>query len=68
MIRPLVWNEFHREKNKNHAASEVYSNDIHQAITDFLQCDDYPLIPKKAASNEAAFLGCRRFIQCPQQQ
>lgn len=39
MIRVLVWNEFKHEKVKENVAA-IYPNGIHQAIADFLQCDD----------------------------
>ena len=39
MIRVLVWNEFVHEKKENKAA-EIYPNGIHNAIAEFLQCDD----------------------------
>lgn len=39
MIRVLVWNEFYHEKN-HEKVREVYPNGIHNAIADFLRCDD----------------------------
>ncbi len=39
MIRVLVWNEFMHEKSKE-SVRAIYPNGIHQAIADFLQCDD----------------------------
>ncbi len=39
MINVLVWNEFVHEK-KEEAVREVYPNGIHNAIADFLRCDD----------------------------
>ena len=39
MIRVLVWNEFRHEK-KSEKVSAVYPNGIHEAIADFLRCDD----------------------------
>ena len=39
MIRVLVWNEFQHEKNKP-AVKEIYPNGIHNAIKDFLGCED----------------------------
>ncbi len=39
MIRVLVWNEFHHERTEE-SARRVYPNGIHNAIADFLRCDD----------------------------
>lgn len=39
MIRVLVWNEFCHERTQENVA-EIYPNGIHNAIKDFLQCDD----------------------------
>ena len=39
MIRVLVWNEFQHEKTKENVAA-IYPKGIHQAIADFLQCED----------------------------
>ena len=39
MIRVLVWNEFQHEKTKPNVA-DIYPNGIHNAIADFLRCDD----------------------------
>lgn len=39
MIRVLVWNEYMHEKNEEDV-KEIYPNGIHNAIADFLRCDD----------------------------
>ena len=39
MIRVLVWNEFQHEKTSE-TVKAVYPNGIHNAIADFLACDD----------------------------
>ena len=39
MIRVLVWNEFQHEKTKEEVKA-IYPNGIHNAIADFLRCDD----------------------------
>ena len=39
MIRVLVWNEFRHEKI-DETVKSVYPNGIHNAIKDFLQCED----------------------------
>ena len=39
MIRVLVWNEFRHERTKD-AVKAIYPNGIHEAIKEFLQCDD----------------------------
>jgi len=39
MIRVTVWNEFVHEKN-NETVKAVYPNGLHNAIADFLRCDD----------------------------
>lgn len=39
MIRVTVWNEYEEEKRKPDAA-KIYPNGIHNAIADFLRCDD----------------------------
>lgn len=39
MIKVTVWNEFYHEKNDERVA-KIYPNGIHQAIADFLKCDD----------------------------
>lgn len=39
MIRVLVWNEYYHEQVQE-AARTVYPNGIHNAIADFLRCDD----------------------------
>ena len=39
MIRVLVWNEFLHEKTEE-SVKKVYPNGIHNAIADFLRCDD----------------------------
>ena len=39
MIRVLVWNEYVHERNEERIA-KVYPNGIHNAIADFLRCDD----------------------------
>ena len=39
MIRVLVWNEFQHEKTKE-SVKAIYPNGIHNAIADFLRCDD----------------------------
>ncbi len=39
MIRVLVWNEYFHER-ESEAVHAIYPNGIHQAIADFLQCDD----------------------------
>ena len=39
MIRVLVWNEFRHEKSSERVKA-VYPNGIHNAIADFLRCDD----------------------------
>ena len=39
MIRVLVWNEYRHEKTDEKVKS-VYPNGIHNAIKDFLECDD----------------------------
>ena len=39
MIRVLVWNEFQHEKSSEKVAA-IYPNGIHNAIADFLRCDD----------------------------
>lgn len=39
MIRVLVWNEFRHEKTKE-TVKAIYPNGIHEAIADFLRCDD----------------------------
>ena len=39
MIRVTVWNEFQHEKTEPAVAS-VYPNGIHNAVADFLRCDD----------------------------
>lgn len=49
MIRVLVWNEFKHEKEKEHVAA-IYPNGIHNAIADFLRCDD--IVVKTATLDE----------------
>lgn len=39
MIRVTVWNEFQHEK-ENETVQKIYPNGIHNAIADFLRCDD----------------------------
>ena len=39
MIRVLVWNEFQHEKSSE-TVKKIYPNGIHNAIADFLRCDD----------------------------
>ena len=39
MIRVTVWNEFAHEKT-NATVKKIYPNGIHNAIADFLRCDD----------------------------
>ena len=39
MIKVLVWNEFVHEKTEE-AVKNIYPNGIHNAIADFLRCDD----------------------------
>ena len=39
MIRVTVWNEYAHEKTEQRVA-EIYPNGIHNAIADFLRCDD----------------------------
>lgn len=39
MIRVLVWNEFQHEKTSE-TVRGIYPNGIHNAIADFLRCDD----------------------------
>lgn len=39
MIKVTVWNEYFHEKTEEKVA-EVYPNGIHNAIADFLKCDD----------------------------
>lgn len=39
MIRVTVWNEFRHEK-ENEKVKAIYPNGIHNAIADFLRCDD----------------------------
>ena len=39
MIRVLVWNEFKHEKT-DEKVKAIYPNGIHNAIKDFLECDD----------------------------
>lgn len=39
MIRVTVWNEYYHEKTEEKVA-KVYPNGIHNAIADFLRCDD----------------------------
>ena len=39
MIRVTVWNEYQHEKIET-AVSDVYPNGIHNAVADFLRCDD----------------------------
>ena len=39
MIKVTVWNEFYHEKNDERVA-KIYPKGIHQAIADFLKCDD----------------------------
>ncbi len=39
MIKVTVWNEFHHEQN-NEAVAKIYPNGIHNAIADFLRCED----------------------------
>ena len=39
MIRVLVWNEFLHE-NSDESVRAVYPNGIHNAIKDFLACED----------------------------
>lgn len=39
MIRVLVWNEYLHEKQEENIA-RIYPNGIHNAIADFLKCDD----------------------------
>ena len=40
MIRVLVWNEHRHEKQPGHRSAEIYPRGIHNAIKDFLECDD----------------------------
>ena len=39
MIRVLVWNEYKHEQEKEKVA-KIYPRGIHNAIADFLRCDD----------------------------
>ena len=39
MIRVLVWNENYHEK-KNEKVRAIYPDGMHNAIADFLRCDD----------------------------
>ena len=39
MLHVTVWNEFKHEK-RSEAVAKIYPNGIHQAIADFLQCDE----------------------------
>ena len=39
MIRVLVWNEFQHEKTSE-TVKAIYPSGIHNAIADFLRCDD----------------------------
>ena len=39
MIRVLVWNEYHHERSEEEIA-KIYPNGIHNAIKEFLQCED----------------------------
>ena len=39
MIHVTVWNEFKHEK-ESEVVAKIYPNGIHQAIADFLKCDD----------------------------
>lgn len=39
MIKVTVWNEFYHEKTKENVR-KIYPNGIHNAIADFLRCDD----------------------------
>ena len=39
MIRVLIWNEYQHERTEPKIA-EVYPQGIHNAIADFLRCDD----------------------------
>lgn len=39
MINVLVWNEFEHERTEEDV-KKIYPNGIHQAIADFLQCED----------------------------
>lgn len=38
-MKVTIWNEFHHERH-NEKVAEIYPNGIHQAIADFLKCDD----------------------------
>lgn len=38
-MRVTIWNEYHHERH-NERVAEIYPNGIHQAIADFLKCDD----------------------------
>ena len=55
MIRVLVWNEFQHEKSSEKVAA-IYPNGIHNAIADFLRCDDFRWRPQRWTMRTAELL------------